>query len=140
MDTLNQNVAKLNHIYEIQIQSINSQHEMQIQSINSQMEAINRINAGLMRIREIYDGSVINSSVFRSETEKMTHQIAALNTVYSRLLNAMTMNMNMQGATGYQNPQNPNPAYAPYNPGYNPNPNPGYYNPGYTPNKPAENV
>ncbi len=115
MDALNQNVAKLNHIYEIQIQSI-----------NSQMEAISRINAGLMRMREMYEGSVMDSTVFRSETEKMTHQIAALNGVYTRLLNAMTMNMNMQ-----QGMYNPNPGY---NPGYNPNPNPnpGNYNPGAT--------
>ncbi|MCL2649659.1 MAG: gliding motility protein GldL [Candidatus Azobacteroides sp.] len=115
MNALNQNVAKLNHIYEIQIQSI-----------NSQMEAISRINSGLMRMREMYEGSVMDSTVFRSETEKMTHQIAALNAVYTRLLNAMTMNMNMQ-----QNMYNPNQGY---NPGYNSpnqgyNPNAGNYNP-----------
>jgi gliding motility-associated protein GldL len=118
MDALNQNVAKLNHIYEIQIQSI-----------NSQMEAISRINAGLMRMREMYEGSVMDSTVFRSETEKMTHQIAALNAVYTRLLNAMTMNMNMQ-----QNMYNPNPGYTP---GGNYNPNQGNYNPNggnYNPN------
>ena len=109
MDALNQNVAKLNHIYEIQIQSI-----------NSQMEAISRINAGLMRMREMYEGSVMDSTVFRSETEKMTHQIASLNAVYTRLLNAMTMNMNMQ-----QGMYNPNQGF---NPGYNP-PNQGNYNP-----------
>ncbi len=117
MDALNQNVAKLNNIYEIQIQSI-----------NSQMEAISRINAGLMRMREMYEGSVMDSTVFRSETEKMTHQIASLNAVYTRLLNAMTMNMNMQQGM--------------YNPGYNPNqgnynPNTGNYNPNvgnYNPN------
>jgi len=108
MDALNQNVAKLNHFY-----------EMQIQSINSQMEAISRINAGFIRMREMYEGSVMDSTVFRSETEKMTHQIASLNAVYTRLLNAMTMNMNMQ-----QSMYNPNPGY---NPGYNP-PNQGNYN------------
>ena len=113
MEALNQNVAKLNQVY-----------EMQTQSINSQMEAVGRINAGLMRMREMYEGSVVDSTVFRNETEKMTHQIAALNQVYARLLNAMTMNMNMQ-----QNMYNPNPT------GYNPNP--GGYNPNagnYNPN------
>jgi len=126
MDALNQNVAKLNNVYEIQIQSI-----------NSQMEAISRINAGLLRMREMYEGSVMDSTVFRSETEKMTHQIAALNTVYTRLLNAMTMNMNMQQGM--------------YNPGFNPaggynqgnyNPNPGGYNPNagnYNPNNTGGN-
>lgn len=123
MDSLNQNVAKLNNIYEIQIQSI-----------NSQMEAISRINAGLLRMKDMYEGSVMDSTVFKSETEKMTHHIASLNAVYARLLNAMTMNANMQGV------------YTPPNPGYNPNPggyapNPGAYtnppynnpNPGYNP-------
>jgi len=116
MDALNQNVAKLNYVY-----------EMQIQGINSQMEAISRINAGLIRMREMYEGSVMDSTVFRSETEKMTHQIAALNAVYTRLLNAMTMNMNMQ-----QSMYNPNQGYN--QGGYNPNqgnynPNQGNYNP-----------
>ena len=119
MNALNQNVAKLNNVYEIQIQSI-----------NSQMEAISRINAGLLRMKDMYEGSVMDSTIFKSETEKMTHQIASLNAVYTRLLNAMTMNMNMQ-----QGMYNPNQGYN--NPGYNQNPNPGNYNPntgGYNPN------
>ncbi len=122
MDALNQNVAKLNHIYEVQIQSI-----------SSQMEAISRINAGLLRMKDMYEGSVMDSTVFRGETEKMTHQIAALNAVYARLLNAMTMNMNMNmpSGAGY----NPNAGYpgfnqnSPYNPGGGYNPNAGNYNP-----------
>lgn len=118
METLNRNIGQLNTIY-----------EMQLHSVNSQMEAVNRINAGLSRIKDMYEGSVVDSSVFRSETEKMTQQIASLNMVYSRLLNAMTMNMNMQGAAmggGYQ----PNPGY---HPGGGYQPGAGYYNPGYTP-------
>ena len=122
MDALNRNIGSLNSIYEVQLHSV-----------SSQMDAVNRINAGLSRIKEMYEGSVVDSTVFRGETEKMTQQIAALNTVYSRLLNAMTMNMQapMMGSAynavpgGYQGG------------GYNPNPgyNPNYYNPnqGYTP-------
>ncbi len=122
MENLNRNISGLNNIY-----------EAQLHSMNSQMEAVNRINAGLSRIKEMYEGSVVDASVFRSETDKMTQQIAALNTVYSRLLNAMTMNMNMQGAAmGYNPPQAyPGGNYNPHQ-GYN-NPAPGYYNPGYTP-------
>ncbi|MDR2627926.1 MAG: gliding motility protein GldL [Dysgonamonadaceae bacterium] len=117
MDVLNRNIATLNQMF-----------EMQIHSITSQMDAVNRINAGLSRIKEMYEGSVVDSSVFRSETEKMTQQIAALNNIYTRLLNAMTMNMNIQTAynPGYQ----PNPPYNPgYNPGYNYPPNTGNYRP-----------
>ena len=82
MDALNRNIAGLNSVY-----------EMQLKSISAQMENIERINAGLNRIREMYEGSVIDSSVYRNETEKMTQQLSQLNQVYSRLLQAMTVNM-----------------------------------------------
>lgn len=91
MEMLNRNVSGLNAIYEIQLKSI-----------SSQMESIEHINHGLGRIREMYDGSVVDSSMFRNETEKMTRQLADLNMVYTRLLQAMTVNM--QGASPYQQP------------------------------------
>lgn len=105
MELLNRNVSGLNSIYEIQLKTI-----------SSQIESIDHINNGLMRIRDMFDGSVADSSVFRNETEKMTRQLAELNQVYSRLLQAMTVNM------GYQAPA-PAPAYqapaqAPVQPGY----------------------
>ena len=81
MEQLNRNVSGLNTIYEIQLKSI-----------SSQIESIEHINSGLNRIREMYDGSVVDSSVFRNETEKMTRQLAELNQVYSRLLQAMATN------------------------------------------------
>ena len=71
------------------------------------MENIERINSSLNRMREMYDGSVMDSSVFRSETEKMTQQLAQLNQVYSRLLQAMTINMYTQPQPNYQAPQPP---------------------------------
>jgi gliding motility-associated protein GldL len=76
-----------------------------MKSVSEQIESLGRINAGLMRIKEMYEGSVMDSSIFRSETEKMTQQIHALNGVYNRLLNAMTMNMYGGGPSHY----NPNP-------------------------------
>jgi len=82
MEALNRNIQGLNTIYEIQLKSI-----------SSQIDAIERINSGLMRIKDLYEGSIVDSSVFRSETEKMAQQLHALNGVYNRLLNAMTMNM-----------------------------------------------
>ncbi|MDR3339066.1 MAG: gliding motility protein GldL [Candidatus Symbiothrix sp.] len=99
MESLNRNIQGLNTIYEIQLKSV-----------SSQIDAIERINAGLMRIKDLYEGSIVDSSVFRSETEKMAQQLHALNSVYNRLLNAMTMNM--YGAGG-----NPNFTQNPYNPG-----------------------
>ena len=59
MEQLNRNVSGLNTIYEIQLKSI-----------SSQIESIEHINSGLNRIREMYDGSVVDSSVFRNETER----------------------------------------------------------------------
>ena len=84
MEQLNRNVSGLNTIYEIQLRSV-----------SSQIEAIEHINGGLNRIKDLYDGSVVDSSVFRTETEKMAQQLAQLNQVYGRLLQAMTVNMPM---------------------------------------------
>ncbi|GHT70899.1 hypothetical protein FACS1894155_00880 [Bacteroidia bacterium] len=103
MEALNRNISGLNTIYEIQLKSV-----------SSQIDAIERINAGLMRIRDLYEGSIVDSSVFRSETEKMAQQLHALNGVYNRLLDAMTMNMHGYGGMGF------NPGG--YNPGGNNNP------------------
>ena len=98
METLNRNIQGLNTIYEIQLKSI-----------SSQIDAIERINAGLMRIKDLYEGSIVDSSVFRSETEKMAQQLHALNGVYNRLLNAMTMNMYGAGGNPGFGSQFPNP-------------------------------
>jgi DNA repair ATPase RecN len=99
MENLNRNIQGLNTIYEIQLKSI-----------SSQIDAIERINSGLMRIKDLYEGSIVDSSVFRSETEKMAQQLHALNGVYNRLLNAMTMNMyGAGGSPGFGGANFPKP-------------------------------
>jgi len=98
MESLNRNIQGLNTIYEIQLKSI-----------SSQIDAIERINSGLMRIKDLYEGSIVDSSVFRSETEKMAQQLHALNGVYNRLLNAMTMNMYGAGGNPSFGTHFPNP-------------------------------
>jgi gliding motility-associated protein GldL len=100
MEMLNRNIAGLNTIYEVQLRSI-----------SSQISSIEHINAGLNRIRELYDGSITDSSVFRSETEKMAQQLSQLNQVYARLLQAMTVNMGIPAMPG-ANPWQPNPYQA----------------------------
>jgi gliding motility-associated protein GldL len=82
MEFLNRNISGLNTIYEIQLKGV-----------SSQIDTIGHINGGLNRIKELYDGSIVDSSVFRNETEKMAQQLAQLNQVYARLLQAMTVNM-----------------------------------------------
>lgn len=93
MEALNQNISGLNAVY-----------EAQLRSLSMQIENIEQINAGLSRIKDMYNGSVVDSSVFRSETEKMTQQLAQLNQVYSRLLQAMTVNMAPQQPMYQQQP------------------------------------
>jgi hypothetical protein len=86
MEALNRNIAGLNTIYEVQLKGI-----------SGQINTIEHINAGLERIKKLYDGSLADSSIFKTETEKMAQQLSELNRVYGRLLQAMTTNMNIGG-------------------------------------------
>ncbi|SHF54171.1 type IX secretion system motor protein PorL/GldL [Dysgonomonas macrotermitis] len=86
IEALNRNITGLNTIYEIQLKGV-----------SGQINTIEHINAGLDRIKKLYDGSLADSSIFKNETEKMAQQLAELNRVYARLLQAMTSNMNMGG-------------------------------------------
>lgn len=123
MELLNRNISGLNTIYEIQLKSI-----------SSQIESLEHITGGLNHIREMYDGSVVDSSVFRNETEKMTHQLADLNQVYARLLQAMTVNMGYTSAVQQpqqpQQPQYQQPQQQQYQPQQQPN---NYQQPQYPP-------
>lgn len=85
MQSLNRNLMGLNTIYEIQLKSI-----------SSQIDTIDKVNIGLSRIKEMYEGSTGNSEKFNAEAEKMAQQIEELNNVYARMLKAMTVNMNNQ--------------------------------------------
>lgn len=85
MEMLNKNLSGLNTIYEIQLKSI-----------SSQIDTIDQINGGLNRIKEMYANT---SSNYCEESEKMTRQMADLNAVYSRMLEAMSMNMQPGGGS-----------------------------------------
>ena len=80
---LNSNVSQLNNIY-----------EAQLSSIANQIETVKYINDSLHRIKQLYDGTISDSTAFKAETEKMTRQIESLNQVYARLLQAMTTSNN----------------------------------------------
>lgn len=104
MSQLNENLSGLNHFY-----------ESQLSGLRSQMDTIQHINAGLNRIRDMYDNSLIDSAAFRNENERMAQLLAQLNQVYGRLLQAMTVNMQAGayppppagGQQGYQQPPYP---------------------------------
>lgn len=83
LTTLNQNVSGLNDVF-----------SAQLQTITEQMSAIRYINDSLGRMKNLYDGAIGDSYMFREESAKMTKHIEALNNVYARLLQAMTTNNN----------------------------------------------
>ncbi len=90
VEDLARNVSGLNTIYEIQLKHI-----------SSQIDAIDQINTGLHKISSMYSSSVVDSESFRQENERLAKQLAELNQVYARMLEAMTVNMTakpMQGS------------------------------------------
>lgn len=86
METLNRNIQGLNTIYEIQLKSI-----------SSQLDAIDRVNRGIKDIRDMYEKSAEQSARYSEETEKMARYMHQLNTVYERMIHAMTLNPMMGG-------------------------------------------
>jgi hypothetical protein len=94
MSKLNDNLSGLNQFY-----------ESQLNGLRSQMDTIAHINAGLNRIRDMYESSMVDSAAFRNENERMAQLLAQLNHVYGRLLQAMTVNM--QAGAGYVAPPPP---------------------------------
>lgn len=82
MAALNHNITGLNTIYEIQLKSV-----------SSQLDAIDRVNRGIKDIRDMYEKSASNSVRYCEETEKMARHLQQLNSVYEKMLTAMTVNM-----------------------------------------------
>jgi len=81
MGNLNRNLSGLNTIYEIQLKSV-----------SSQIDTIDRVNKGLVHIRDMYENSTGDSDRFSKETEAMADNLARLNMVYARMLEAMSPN------------------------------------------------
>jgi gliding motility-associated protein GldL len=100
------NIEKLNN----NLTGLNQFYEVQLNGLRSQMDTIYNINAGLNRIREMYDNSVIDSTAFRNENERMAQLLGQLNQVYSRLLQAMTVQTSFAGSMpSYQQPPQQQP-------------------------------
>ena len=107
MQDLNRNIGGLNTIYEIQLKSV-----------SSQLDSIDRVNRGIKDIRDMYEKSSAESVRYYEEKEKMTRYMQQLNSVYEKIIHAMTINMYrpMMGGdvTGTMpaasQPENDNPA------------------------------
>lgn len=102
MQDLNRNIGGLNTIYEIQLKSI-----------SSQLDSIDRVNRGIKDIRDMYEKSAGQSARYCEETEKMARYMQQLNSVYEKMITAMTVNMYrpMMGADQpSQSPSSDSPA------------------------------
>lgn len=82
MQALNHNIGGLNTIYEIQLKSV-----------SSQLDAIDRVNRGIKEIRDMFERSAAQSAQYCEETEKMARYMQQLNSVYEKMITAMTINM-----------------------------------------------
>jgi len=86
MQNLHHNIGGLNTIYEIQLKSV-----------ASQIDSIDRVNRGIKDIRDMYEKSAAQSARYCEETEKMARYMQQLNSVYEKMITAMTINMYRPG-------------------------------------------
>lgn len=82
MKALDHNIGGLNTIY-----------ELQLRSVSSQIDNIDRVNRGIKDIRDMYEKSASQSARYCEETEKMARYMQQLNSVYEKMITAMTVNM-----------------------------------------------
>nr|WP_314667788.1 gliding motility protein GldL [uncultured Porphyromonas sp.] len=112
LQTLNEHTAQYNEQIAAlgkNITGLNAAYEAQLRDVNQQIAAIEGINAGLDRMREMYEGSLGDSNAFRMENAHMARQLQDLNRIYARLLDAMTINMgaSMMSRNAYPDPYRP---------------------------------
>ena len=75
------------------IQGLNTIYEIQLKSVSSQIDSIDRVNRGIKDIRDMYEKSSATSQRYCEETEKMARYMQQLNSVYEKMITAMTINM-----------------------------------------------
>jgi len=80
---LNKNLAALNAVY-----------ELQLQSSNEQMKATQAIYKGLDKMMEDLKSSADDTKKYRIEVAKLSDNLAALNTIYGNMLAAMNVRIN----------------------------------------------
>lgn len=72
---------------------LNTIYEIQLKSVSSQLDSIDRVNRGIKDIRDMYEKSASQSARYCEETERMALYMHQLNSVYEKMLHAMTINM-----------------------------------------------
>ncbi len=104
MEALNRNISGLNTIYEIQLKSV-----------SSQLDNIDRVNAGIKNISRMYENAMGDSDRYCRETERMAQYMKQLNSVYEKMITAMTINMYNPMGGAAVNPIQPAPEARPEN-------------------------
>lgn len=98
--TLNRNITSLNTLY-----------DLQLRSITTQLHNLDNAAQGIATISDSYARTAAQSLACSQETEKMAHNIAQLNAIYSRMLTAMMPQQPF--AAPAQAPAQPDPSAQP---------------------------
>ncbi len=86
MISLTDNIGGLSAIY----------HE-QMNAITQQIESVSKLHNELTRMASMYEGSAASATKFKAETERMADQLSSLNSIYERMIKAMTANYAVKG-------------------------------------------
>ncbi len=78
LSLMNKNIAALNSVY-----------ELQLQGTTEQIEATKNLYSGLDEIMNNLKNSAEDTKRYREEISKLSHNLAAMNTVYGNMLSAM---------------------------------------------------
>lgn len=90
---MNNSLASINSVYEIQLKHLQSQNEglsLQAESIRSVADKLNEITADLNKMKETTNVSFTESQKYQQATQKLAKQVEDLNAVYGNMLNALS--------------------------------------------------
>jgi gliding motility-associated protein GldL len=92
VDEINKSLSSINSIYEIQIKNVQAQSESlakqsdNVRSLDANMVAV---NTELAKMKSAAELAANQTSVFKTNTEKLAQQVKDLNDVYGNMLNAL---------------------------------------------------
>lgn len=95
MDDLREEVAASSgHFADLNrtLGGLNAIYELQLKDLSGQLESIGRASDGLRNIRDMYERSAENSARYCEETAKMAEHMRRINSVYEKMITAMTIN------------------------------------------------
>lgn len=93
VDEINKNLSSINTVYEIQLKNIQAQSEglsHQTDSVKLVTTELNLITADVQKMKLSTAGAVEHAESFKTGAEKLSKQVADLNSVYGNMLNALS--------------------------------------------------